>query len=480
MDVKELFAGLAYRHAPSSAMREDLCLTDVITAPRPDARNTLYVCTKTPLRDGRMGICAAYAAGCRVFLCSHDAAPGDGASVLIADKPEKLLGELAARVHGYPSKRLFTVGVTGTHGKSTTVLFAEQILRLAGRRVAALTSDGLVLNGSLTPREAIVPDAADLQRLLADLVKRGVEVVLLEMSAYQLSHEMQIGTAFSAVALTALTARRVGGAYPDFATYRAVKEKLTAAGAAVTILPVGVEVLHGGTALRIGAGGDVWGEELRVIRDVSGKLHSCFSLCSKAEQIPITLPVLGDFIVDDLLFAITIARVAGLRLSSVLPILPQLCDTGRMACIYDENGCTVFVDAAYESEELSRALSVLREVCKGRLCVLIGSVGNRAKARRASLGAAACAHADLVYLTADDPDTEDPSAICDEMRAGMREPARSLIIPDRRLAILRAVREMRPGDVLLLAGKGNDAYQLRGGVREPFLEREIVSGAFED
>ncbi len=481
MDVKKLFEGLVYRHAPSSAKREDLLITDVITAPRADAGNTLYVCTKTPLRDGRIGMRAAYAAGCRVFLCTHDAAPGDGATVLIADKPEVLLGELAARVHGYPAKRIFTVGVTGTHGKSTTVLFAEQILRLAGRRVAALTSDGLVLNGNLTPRDAIVPDAAELQRMLARMVREGVEIALLELSAYQLSCDVQIGVSFSAVALTALTSRRVGtAAYPDFDTYRTVKEKLIAAGAAVSILPVGVTLLHSTDALRVGAGGEIWAEDVHITRSFFGKLQSHLTLCTKEERIPLILPVMGDFIIDDLLFAIVIARTAGLRFGDILPLLPQLRASGRLECVYDKHGRTVFVDAAYEAEELSLALGALRKICEGRLCVLVGSVGTRSEERRAPLGRVACAFADMVYLTADNPDTEDPVSICDEMRASMKEPLRAVVIPDRRLAILRAACEMRPGDVLLLAGKGNENYQLLGGVREAFSEREILQNAMKD
>jgi UDP-N-acetylmuramoyl-L-alanyl-D-glutamate--2,6-diaminopimelate ligase len=148
-----------------------------------------------------------------------------------------------------------------------------------------------------------------------------------------------------------------------------------------------------------------------------------------------------------------------------------------MECLCASRGRAVFADAAYRPEDVEKALGLLRRHTAGKLTVLLGSVGGRAKARRAPLGRAAERGADLVYLTADDPDTENAEEICLEMAAGFSDPARYVILPDRRGAILRAVRELREGDVLLLCGKGAQQYQLIGGKQLPFCEKEIVEAA---
>jgi UDP-N-acetylmuramoyl-L-alanyl-D-glutamate--2,6-diaminopimelate ligase len=146
-----------------------------------------------------------------------------------------------------------------------------------------------------------------------------------------------------------------------------------------------------------------------------------------------------------------------------------------LECVGAYEGRYIYVDAAYTAEDLARALDALSPYTRGRSSVLIGSVGNRARVRRAPLGKAAAEHADLVYLTADDPDCEDPVAICEDMMEEIKDRERCCVIPDRRKAIERAVLEMRPGDTLLLAGKGGERFQLVCGRQEIFDEREIVA-----
>ncbi len=475
MDVITLLQGVAYRYAPDSAPAGEKKILDVITSPRPDAKNTLYVCTKTPLRDGHADVRMAHACGCRVFLCAHDITPGADATVLITEDPDALLGELSARVHGYPARRLTVFGITGTAGKSSVALMLGHVLQKMGKRVALLTSDGLSLAGELTPPAPIVPDAAEMQRALARMVAKGVEFALLELSAYQLTHHAAAAIPFTAVALTNLTPRYIGrDGYASFAEYRHAKERLLCAETPFAILPAGTEVTHAGRALRIGEGGVIWAEDRVPFAVQADRLGASFTLCTKEQKIPVSLPVIGDLAIENAMIATAFALVAGLELPQIATALAEALPKGRMECVCNKQQRQVFIDAAYEPEDLRVALATLRGACTGRLSVLLGSVGARAKERRAPLGRIACEGADFVYLTADDPDTEDPEGICVEMLGGMAEPSRAVIIPDRRMAILRAVREMRPGDVLLLAGKGSDETQLLGGVRLPFCEREIV------
>jgi UDP-N-acetylmuramyl tripeptide synthase len=185
------------------------------------------------------------------------------------------------------------------------------------------------------------------------------------------------------------------------------------------------------------------------------------------------LPCAFAFAVQNACVAAATARALGVSLADIAASLSRAVVPGRMECVYAACGRQIYVDCCFDPQDLARALQALAPLTKGRLCVLLGSVGGRAKARRGALSRMACRHADHIYLTADDPDFEDPAAICREMLACMDEPDRAEIIPDREQAVLRAVRDMRRGDVLLLAGKGGVAYQLIRGMRMPLDERAL-------
>jgi len=480
MDFAELFADLPVRYAAESARSVARHkIEKVITSPETVCENALFVATKTSIANGRYAMAGAYARGCRFFLCAHDAYVGEDATVLVCDEPENLLGTLAARVYGHPSREMTVFGITGSAGKSSVAQMTAQVLRQAGYRVGVLSTDGTDLDGVCAPASAIVPDAAEIQRLLRKMADNGIEFVLLEMSSYQLLHHAAAGIDFTAVTLTNLLARHIGRLeHPDLAAYRAAKERLMGAPCALAILPTDVEMeTHAKRVVRVGDGGDVFAENVRVCSAFEQAPHTAFRLCEKEENFEITIPVLGDIGVDNALFATALCRAAGLSLAEIAQALTITHVRGRLECLSAKNARLIYQDSAFCAEDLATALKTLRPLTKGRLCVLLGSVGGRAKERRAPLACVACELADFVYLTADDPDTEDPAQICEQMLAGMAEPARAVILSDRRAAIIRAVREMREGDVLLLLAKSANVGQLVGGRYLPFSEVDAVSVA---
>ena len=478
MKVEELFAGIAVRYGSESRRdAADIEITDVTVSPETGGENVLYVAVKTALSDGGDGLCAAYARGCRLFLCAHDAFPGEGAVVLIAEDPEALLGELTARVSEHPARALTVFGITGTAGKTSVALLTEQVLRFAGFSVGSLTTDGLSIDGKTEPSAGVrAPNAVDVQHALRRMADAGAEVAVLEFSSYQLLHRAAQGIPFTAVLLTNLSPRHIGPReHPDFASYAAAKATLFAGGAPFAVLPAGLDFpCRAGRVLRFGADGDFDAEERApfLIRTLGCGTRFLLSCAEGKESV--TLPVPGDIAVENALCAAALARIVGADLKEIAAGLCAARVAGRLACVCAQSERLIYIDAAFCAEDLQTALRTLRPLAEGRLSVLLGSVGGRAVSRRAALGRAAGDLADFVYLTADDPDTEDPVAICNAMREGMTEPDRSVILPDRREAILRAMREMRPGDVLLLAGKGSAATQLIDGCRRPFSEREIV------
>ena len=478
MRTQELFEGLPLRRVPDGV---DMEIERVVSSAAEASEKTLYVVSQTALSNGRYGLETAYARGCRAFLCANDAYPGEGAAVWITEEPERWLGELAARVWGHPARKMTVLGITGSVGKTSVAARTVQILRLAGHRVCSLTSDGIDILGERSFPGAIVPDAAEIQRILARMAAVGCEIAVLELSSYQLSHFAAGSIPFTAVLLTNLLPRHVGeGEHKTFEEYCEAKRSLLRAQSAFCVLPCDVEVETTARVIRVGVGGDIWAKDARVERAVAQAPRTRFRCCTNEEEIEIVLPVIGDMAIHTALCTMVLCRIVGLETAQIASGLALPMANGRSECLLASEGKLIYRDAAFLPQDVEAALATLRPLATGRLCVLLGSVGGRARARRVALARVAEKGADHVYLTADDPDFEPVEQICEQMRGAMQEVLRAEVIADRRTCILRAVREMRPGDVLLILAKPCDKGQLIQGRFQAFDEREIVRLALTD
>ena len=478
MTFAVLLADISYRLWGKSDFLERE-VTDVTADVSRACADALFVCTRTPLRDGHRQVSAAYTAGCRVFVVDSYVELPDDAAILVVPDAEALLGELAARFWGYPARALTVLGVSGTAGKTWVCDAVTAMLRRAKYKVAALTTDGLHVGFSLRPSGNVVPDAAEIQALLRRLLDEGITHVVLELSAYMLSHKAAFSIPFAAVLLTNLGKAHVG--YGEFATQEAyvqAKLSLLEHETAVALLPTGAEAIAPSCkCLRFGREeGDFCARDVEPFTDALGFGVRFSLVLPDGQKYAVSLPVPGDIAVENALAAAAMATAVGVPPAAVAKGLSRFMPRGRMECVGVRNRRHVFVDSAFEADGLTRALRVLRSYTQGRLTVLLGSVGGRALWRRAALGKAATAGADYVYFTADDPNTEDPIEICNDMVRDL-ERTNYCVIGDRRHAVERAVLEMRPGDTLLLAGKGAAGYQLIGGEKLPFDEREIVARA---
>lgn len=481
MNFEELFEGVTYRFAKGSARDvARFSIEHVATTPVENMQNMAFIATVTPLIDGHDLFGEAYDRGCRLFVCEREVVLPHDAVVLVCPRNTRLPGMLASRVYGYPERHLTLVGITGSTGKSSVALMTAQLLCTTGRRAAALVTDGVFCDGAISRAAASVPDAVGLRRILAKMCQDGVEYAVLELSAYQLAHGAADGLDFAAVLLTDLAQRHVGaGEFSDFAAYRAAKERLTVARAAVAVLPVGVEMLTAGQTLRVGKEGDVFAKDVLPGFGGDGVPGMHFTLCEGAEEHRTFVPIPAPFAVQNAIFAICLARALGVSHDEIDAQMPYVSARGRLECVFSDGARHVYIDSAFEPCDVTRALDALAPFAATRLSVVVGAVGGRARERRAALGRVLAAHADFAYLTADDPDAEDPVGICEEIRSAMAENDRCCIVADRAGAIDRAVRELRAGDVLLVTGKGNDETQLVMGVRYPFCEREILRCAME-
>lgn len=386
----------------------------------------------------------------------------------------------AAAWYGEPASRLALYAVTGTNGKSTTVALIRHLLNDA-RDVAQLGTLGAYDGaGERLPDAAglTTPGPVALHATFAELVRRGARAVAMEASSHALDQGRLAGLTMRAAVYTNLTHEHLDY-HGDLAAYFAAKAKLSA-----LLAEDGVEIVNAddpawdtlparATGRRIRFGLLVGDADVRAERVTYRNDGSRFELVCGDDRASVTLPLLADFNVSNALGAAAVAWSAGRSVAEIaakLASAPQV--PGRMERIVSRE-FVVLRDYAHTPDAFERVLRALRPATRGRLMLLFGCGGDRDRKKRPEMGRIAARDADVVILADDNPRTEDPSRILDEIEAGMGGSAH-LRIPDRAEAIRRALELIQPGDTLLLTGKGPDTYQLVGTTKYPFDERAIV------
>ncbi len=383
----------------------------------------------------------------------------------------------AALVLGDPQERLRVVGVTGTNGKTTTVWLLRHVL--SGRwPTASLGTLGVILeDGSAQPDtdSLTTPGPVRLARTLRHLVDRGVQALAMETSSHALDQGRVEALRFDVAVFTNLSRDHLDY-HGTLDAYLAAKLRLLQ-----LLRPNGWAVVnaddpawapvHGRVerVIRFGhdAGADLFAHDVQLGAD-----GARFTAVWRGQSVAVHVPLLGSFNVQNALAAAAAALAQGFTLEEVatrLATVPQV--PGRLERIA-ETPCPVLRDYAHTPDALERALGALRPLVEGRLIVVFGAGGDRDRGKRPEMGAVAQRSADLAIVTSDNPRTEDPDAIIDEIVAGMSgTPVR---VTDRREAIARALSIAEAGDLVLLAGKGHETYQILGRQTIPFDERVVV------
>lgn len=479
MRIRKLIAGLPATLQKSTAPVGKREIFDVVTEASDAGEHTLFVCMHTHLHNYHYDAKAAYDRGCRTFLSERGLALPPDASVLVTENTGAVLGILAARCHRHPAKHVKVIGITGTNGKTSTAYLTASILKNAGKRTGIITTDGIAYGSVLIPAATTVPNAADLHRTLRRMREAGVEYAVVEFSAYMLKHGAARGIPFAATLLTDLVPHHLNEhAYRTPEEYRRAKEALLCEKSALCILPAAISVPTPSATRTIRVGSprhDTQNAHLQCKNGVDGIE---FSAVIKGKAHTAFTAVPAEFAAGNAYCALLLATAMGTPLARAIRSLEALTVPCRMECIVNKNAKRVFLDSAYTGEELTRALTTLRTITKGRLSVLLGSVGGRAKERRAPLGKAALTHADFTYFTADDPDTEPINSILDDMLSDIPPTPFYTIIKDRQKAIQTAIMDTKEGDVLLILGKA-ESTQLTSEGKLPFFDRKIATDAAE-
>jgi UDP-N-acetylmuramoyl-L-alanyl-D-glutamate--2,6-diaminopimelate ligase len=455
----------------------------VIPAVTTDSRHVepqaLFLAYVGTVSDGHAYVAAAARAGAAFALVEREVPEAPIPQALVRDG-KRAASVAASAFFGNPADALVLLAVTGTNGKTTTVhilrhLFGDRAPAGSLGTLGAIDGQGQLLPtaGSLT-----TPGPVELHRALALLRHSGVQTVAMEASSHSLDQDRIAGLAFQAAVFTNLTRDHLDY-HGDEAHYLAAKLKLDR-----YLAPGGFQVVNAddpawaslpARAERISFGMRA-PADVRADNIAGDRLGMRFRLVVRGASAPVTLPLLGTFNVENALGAAAAAVALGRNPEDVAKRLcaaPQV--PGRMERLTDRP-CVVLRDYAHTPDALDRALAALRPLTKGRLVVVFGAGGDRDKGKRPLMGAIAARAADLSVVTSDNPRTEDPEQIMHEIEAGMGGTPHLRIV-DRKAAVLRALAIAKPDDVILLAGKGHETYQVVGQEHVPLDEREIVAAA---
>jgi UDP-N-acetylmuramoyl-L-alanyl-D-glutamate--2,6-diaminopimelate ligase len=434
---------------------------------------------------------AAVAAGAAAVLTDVAGADlidtGTDVPVLVHPDPRAVLGDVAATVYGRPSDRLRVIGVTGTSGKTTTTYLVEAGLRAAERVAGLIGTVGVRIDGRDQPSALTTPEAPDLQALLAVMVERGVDTVVMEVSSHALSLGRVDGVRFAVGGFTNLSRDHLDF-HPTMADYFAAKARLfdprSAACADLPVICVDDEAGRDMAALATapvtvsatGRDADWRAEQIRAVGHVAQEFVA-EDPAGVHHGLRIGLP--GRYNVANCLLATALLDAVDVSPEQAAPGLRTAAVPGRLEPVDRGQDFLALVDYAHKPGALRAVLETLRQHAGGaRLAVVFGAGGDRDPGKRAPMGRTAAELADLVVVTDDNPRDEDPAAIRAAIVAGAREAGTAAEIhevEDRRGAIDCAVAWARPGDVVLIAGKGHEAGQTSQGRTRPFDDRQELA-----
>ena len=397
------------------------------------------------------------------------------------------MGAMADEFHDRPSARMTTIGVTGTSGKTSTVQLLAQALELGGTRSGTIGTLGAGLHGDVHPTGFTTPLVLQTHALLAQLRDAGAEAVAMEVSSHALDQGRVDAVHFAVGVFTNLTRDHLDY-HGDMETYGAAKAKLFATpglrAAVVNLDDAYGRALHAslpptlrrlGTSAQGAADADV--RATGVALDGDG---IAFDLRIGDQVRRVQSPLLGRFNIDNLLAVAAVLHALGGNAADIAGTLGRLQPIpGRMNRLGGDGRPLVVVDYSHKPDPLEQALASLRGHVHGKLVCVFGCGGERDRGKRPQMAAIAERLADVVVVTDDNPRREDGDAIVADIMAGFARPQDVVVERDRRAAILRAIGDARPGDIVLVAGKGHEPYQEVDGVKHPFEDGVVAREALE-
>ena len=478
MRLEELLKGVPLT---GGTWKDDTEITGVSCDTRTIAPGNLFAALSGYKADGQDFIAEALEKGASAVLCR--CAPSVPGPWLVAEDTRAALALISANWYGRPAESLTCVAVTGTNGKTTTTYLLKAVLESAlGAKVGLIGTNQNLIGDRVLPASRTTPESCDLQALLRDMADAGCTHVVMEASSIALVQRRTYGIRFAAGVFTNLT--------EDHLDYHGTMEDYRAA-KALLFHQTDLAVLNlddeagAWYAQRVPCPVFTYSER-KDQADLVAKNVRLFPSHVEFEAVAqnaigrVFLPIPGGFSIYNALAAAACALNLGARMEGIVTALRSAPGVkGRVEVVPVPEAYTVIIDYAHTPDALENILTTVRDLTDRRVLCLFGCGGDRDRTKRPVMGGIAAALADLVVVTSDNPRTEEPMDILDDILRGMEGTETPVVVePDRTAAIRRVLSLARAGDVVVLAGKGHETYQEVGEERLPLDEREVVAGYF--
>ena len=455
----------------------DLNITGVSYDSRKTRPGDLFVAIKGFESDGHRFIPKAVQSGAAAVLCED--APTDGTPYVRVKDCRYALAIVSRDFFGNPASRMKLIGFTGTSGKTSSTQILKHVLETRGAKVGLIGTNGNMIGDTLLHTEHTTPESRELHELFREMADEGCTHVVMEVSSHSLTLERVAGIEFDVAVFTNLSQDHLD-LHGTMEEYAAAKKKLFSQCRAACINmddERGAYMAEGAACPILRYSAKDSGAELTA-KDIRLTAAGVRFAAVHGKELALTkLNIPGMFSVYNALSVLAACLSLGMDLKDAAAGVSSAEGVkGRMESVPTDGDYSILIDYSHKPDALEKALRALRPVTKGRLIVLFGCGGDRDRGKRPIMGAIAAKNADLVIVTSDNPRTEDPMDIIREILPGTREgPAPCKMICDRPEAIRWAIDNAQPGDVILLAGKGHEDYQVIGHEKHHMDEREIVA-----
>lgn len=445
-------------------------------------KGSVFFCIPGAVMDGHDHIKEAVDKGAVAVVVERRVDVDASIPIILVENCRKALAYMSAAFFDYPAKKLITIAITGTKGKTTTTYMIKSILENIGKKVGLIGTIETIIGDTVLPSNNTTPESYLVQRYFAQMVEAGCDCVVMEASSQGLKQNRIAGFSFDYGIFTNLSPDHIGGAeHPDFEDYLASKSKLfkmCKLGLVNIDDPHTEEILQGHSCrvetFGFGEAADIRASDAELIQK-PGYLGISYKVKGLIE-LNVKMNVPGKFNIYNSLCAIAICRHFNVGEAEILEALSRVNVRGRVELVPVNGNYTMMIDYAHNAMSLESVLKALREYKPKRLVCVFGCGGNRSRDRRFEMGEVSSRLADFTVVTSDNPRWEEPEDIINDIITGVKKgPGEYIQITDRREAIRYCIDHAKEGDVIVIAGKGHETYQEIRGVKHHMDDRELIA-----
>ena len=465
----------------------DIEISTLVYDSRKVQKDSVFVCISGSVRDEHEFIPDVVKNGAAAVIIEKDVTPVDGVTYIKVEDTRLALAYMSAAYFDYPAKKIKTIGITGTKGKTTTTYMVKSILESAGIKTGLIGTIESICGDKHTPAANTTPESYMVQKLFAEMADEGMDAVVMEVSSQALKLHRVSGFTFDIGVFTNLEPDHIGeNEHKDFEEYMHCKSLLFRQ-CRLGIFNGDDEHLEGimkGHTCEVETFGYKSINNLVAENVELKKEHGALGVkyhVSGLLDFDVEVNVPGKFSVYNSLTAIAICHHFNVAKEAIKEALCHVSVKGRIEIVPVTKRYTIMIDYAHNAMALESLLTTLKEYEPGRLVCLFGCGGNRAKSRRYEMGEVSSRLADLTVVTSDNPRNEEPMDIINDILVGVsKADGRYVTIPDRKEAIRYCMENAQAGDIIVLAGKGHEDYQEICGVKHHMDEREIIADIIKE